>query len=148
MDTVEELGGTYFYGGLRNLSAKELFFWVMVDETMTQLGVDDAVAVAAIISGRNSIPVPGKPRGATTGTSRASLYFRRKLPQRLPFPLPTLTGDSITSIRISSTNRLGAWVGRAVPVLGWVILAKDVTQISLNTAIHYNKIARPEDRLW
>ncbi|HEI8864639.1 DUF1493 family protein [Serratia sp. AKBS12] len=67
----------------------------MVDETMTQLGVDDAVAVAvaAIISGRNSIPVPGKPRGATAGTSRASLCFRRNLPQRLPFPLPTLTGD-------------------------------------------------------
>nr|WP_255466696.1 MULTISPECIES: hypothetical protein [Rahnella] len=29
MDTVEQLNGTYFYDGTSNLSAGELFFWMM-----------------------------------------------------------------------------------------------------------------------
>lgn len=30
MDTTEQLNGTYFYKGLHNLSAGELFFWVFL----------------------------------------------------------------------------------------------------------------------
>ncbi len=32
MDTVEELNGTYFYKGARNISAGELFFWIFLDK--------------------------------------------------------------------------------------------------------------------
>lgn len=32
MDTVEELKGTYFYKGIANISAGELFFWIILDE--------------------------------------------------------------------------------------------------------------------
>ncbi len=31
MDTVEELNGTYFYKGICNISASELFFWILLD---------------------------------------------------------------------------------------------------------------------
>lgn len=41
MDTIEQLNGTYFYKGLHNLSAGELFFWVFLDEAQRQLNVDD-----------------------------------------------------------------------------------------------------------
>lgn len=48
MDTVEELGGTYFYAGRYNLSASELFFMIFCEETATQLGIEDIAAVAFI----------------------------------------------------------------------------------------------------
>lgn len=41
MDTVEELGGTYFYKGFANLSAHESLFWIMIDTVEEQLGVQD-----------------------------------------------------------------------------------------------------------
>ncbi|CCJ78744.1 Putative membrane protein [Cronobacter muytjensii 530] len=51
-------------------------------------------------------------------------------------------------LKIFWVNNLGAFVGRAVPVLGWIILAKDVSLISYNTVNHYNKLVRKEDRIW
>ncbi|VDZ59057.1 Uncharacterised protein [Serratia odorifera] len=38
MDTVEELGGTYFYNGLINLMAYELLLTIFVQKTLEQLG--------------------------------------------------------------------------------------------------------------
>lgn len=74
MDTTEELNGTYFYHGVENLTPQELLFWVLLDETEKQLGVQDIGAVAGIILGNNSIDVPGKPLTSTPGTSVASLF--------------------------------------------------------------------------
>ena len=79
MDTVEELKGTYYFNGLNNLSAYELLFWVMVDETEKQLGVKDIIGVASITLGDNSIEVPGKPNTATKGTSHASFFSQNIL---------------------------------------------------------------------
>jgi hypothetical protein len=39
MDTVEELRGTYFYGGLHNLTAGELYFWIFVDITAEHFNI-------------------------------------------------------------------------------------------------------------
>ena len=41
MDTIEELNGTYFYRGFANISAGELLFWIFLDETSEQFGVND-----------------------------------------------------------------------------------------------------------
>jgi hypothetical protein len=151
MDTVEELNGTYFYKEMVNLTPQELLFWIMIDTIEEQLGVQDMIAVASLILGGNYIPVPGKPLTATKGTSPASLFFRKHL--RYTFKnrvLPTLTQKSFSlrKIKIFWVNNLGAFVGRAVPVVGWIILANDVTRISINTATRYNNIARLEDQLW
>lgn len=73
MDTVEELNGTYFYSGTSNLSAGELFFWIMIDETSEYFGIKDIAAVTAIYSGSNTLTVTGKFAGATPGKSVASL---------------------------------------------------------------------------
>lgn len=151
MDTTEQLDGTYYFNDLPNLTPQELLFWVLVDETQKQLGVQDIVAVTALILGNNNIDVPGKPITATPGTSVASLFFRKHLSYKFRRRiLPTLTAKSFSlrGLKIFWVNNLGAFVGRAVPVVGWVILAKDVAQISFRTVHRYNLIVRPEDKIW
>ncbi|WP_312274950.1 STM2901 family protein [Pseudescherichia sp.] len=151
MDTVEELNGTYYFNGLNNLGAYELLFWVMVDETEKQLGVKDIIGVASIILGDNSIEVPGKPNTATRCTSHASLFFRKHLSYKFQKRiLPTLTKKSFSlrKLKIFWVNNLGTFVGRTVPVLGWVILAVDVSMIGYHTVNRFNTIVRPEDKIW
>jgi hypothetical protein len=59
-----------------------------------------------------------------------------------------ITGKSLGTLRIAMTNRLGAWVGRTVPVVGWVVLAYDVEEIIRKTWASYNEIAVEGDKLW
>lgn len=151
MDTTEQLNGTYFYHGVPNLTPQELLFWVLLDETQKQLGVQDIVAVANIILGNNNIDVPGKPLTSTPGTSVVSLFFRRHMSykfRRRILPTLTLKSFSLRGLKIFWMNNLGAFVGRAVPVVGWIILANDVAQISFRTVHRYNMIVRPEDKIW
>lgn len=148
MDTVEQLNETYFYDGSSNLSAGELFFWVMVDETLDHFGITDIAAVTAIYLGSNNINVAGKLAGATPGTSVASIYSRRLFRGRMmPIKLPTWIGYPPNAKRIM-TQKLGTFVGRTIPVAGWVILAVDVTTITFKAVNKYNTIAHPSDRLW
>ncbi|WP_262120396.1 STM2901 family protein [Serratia ficaria] len=152
MDTVEELGGTYFYGGLHNLSAIELYFWVYIDVTAehftgSSATAHDMLAAFAIYSGRNTVHVRGKFADARPGTSKASMYFRRVLRgKKLPFPLPTIVGPP--GLDIIMTKKLGTFVGRSVPVVGWAVAASDVTYISWKATARYNTIARGSDKLW
>ncbi|MWQ96513.1 hypothetical protein GQA09_20980 [Escherichia coli] len=151
MDTVEELNGTYFFDGMDNLTAWELLFWVQVDETEKQLGVQDIAGIAALILGNNIIDIPSKPNTATKGTSPASLFFRRHISYKFrKRVLLTLTKKSFSlkGVKIFWVNNLGAFVGRSVPVLGWVILAHDISVISYRTVTRYNTIAREEDKIW
>ncbi|MBW7983824.1 STM2901 family protein [Enterobacillus tribolii] len=152
MDTVEELKGTYFYGGLTNLSAGELFFWVMVDSTAEHFTgstvAKDVAAAAAIYLGQNNIRVSGKLAGATPGTSRASQIARQQLKGiYMPMRLPTIVGGP-SNMKIIMTKKLSTFVGRAVPVIGWFVIAADVAQIAWNTTSAYNRIARAGDKLW
>jgi len=50
---------SYCYNGMLGLSAGELFFWIMVDKALQQLGVQDVAAMFAIIAGQ---PNPSYPR--------------------------------------------------------------------------------------
>lgn len=150
MDTVEELNETYFFDGMNNLTSRELLFWVLVDETEKQLGIKDVIGIASLILGNNIIDIPGKPETATPGTSPASLFFRKHISYKFrKRVLPTLTKKSISlkGVKIFWVNNLGAFVGRAVPVLGWVILAHDISVISYRTVTRYNIIAREEDKI-
>ncbi len=150
MDTTEELYG-YFYAGMPNLSAGELFFWITVDETMKQLGVDDIGAVVGILCGQPNLSTRQKPKGSIKGTSVASVYARKLLPNvMLPFNmrLPTIIGTNPKTMKIITTRNLRTFVGRTIPILGWVILLSDVTLIIYNTVVHYNKIVRDSDKLW
>lgn len=148
VDTVEELNGTYFYNGSSNLSAGELFFWIMIDETLDHFGISDIAAITGVYLGSNSITVAGKFAGATPGTSVASIYSRKLFRDRmLPIGLPTWVGFP-PKVNMIMTKRLGTFVGRTIPVIGWVIFASDVSSITYKTISKYNIIARQSDRVW
>ncbi|MEC5319678.1 hypothetical protein VSX61_12130 [Brenneria populi subsp. brevivirga] len=149
MDTFEQLHGKYFYGGLPGLSAQELLFWVLVDEVSEHFGAADILGAIAILSGMNTIDVPGKLSGARPGTSLASrasrrIFSRNKL--MLPIRLPTIMGYP-PNIEVIMTKKLGTFVGRTIPVLGWTVLAGDIFMITYKTITHYNLIVDEDDRL-
>ncbi|WP_312043965.1 STM2901 family protein [Erwinia sp.] len=155
MDTVEELNNTYYYAGRSNLTACELLFMIFCEKTIEQLGlgIEDTAAVVAIVSGRNNIPTRAKPGGAIKNTSIALMTARRVFKKaKFPFmtKLPTIVGH-ITKpkmLKIRMVANIGTFVGRSVPVLGWAILASDVSQITWNTIRDYNSIARGDDKIW
>ncbi|MCR1767873.1 STM2901 family protein [Burkholderia glumae] len=137
----------YSYGARRSLRPVDLFVWIALDETKKRLGLDDLAAASAVLLGQADVPVPGKLAGATEGSSVASLAARKLFPQKLPFRLPMITGIGLSGVRIAFTRRLGAWIGRSVPVVGEVFLAADAFMIMRNTVTTYNSIVKPEDRL-
>ncbi|AJY26240.1 hypothetical protein RVV18_004698 [Burkholderia ambifaria] len=139
---------TYRYQDQHNLSPIELFFLIAVDETSKQAGIDDLEAIILILSGLPILPTRAKPLGATQGTSVASVMsrsiFRYEFRHKV---LPTVTLNSIKRLRIILTHRLAVFVGRTIPGVGWVLLAKDTFHIVRNTVYQYNQIAKPEDRI-
>jgi len=59
-----------------------------------------------------------------------------------------LKGGTVRTLRIAFTKNLGAFVGRAIPIVGYVVLASDAFEIMWKTVSTYNKIVRPEDRVF
>jgi hypothetical protein len=137
----------YSYGIHRNINAGELFFYVAIDQTCKELGLDDLGAAAAILLGQNDVPVSGKLSGAVAGTSVASIAARRLLPYRVAMRLPTIVKAGAGGLRIAMTRSLGAFVGRAIPVVGTVMLGRDAFIIMRNTILTYNRLAKAEDRV-
>lgn len=140
---------TYTFGIHHNLSPVELFFFVAVDETLDELGISDVVGVTMVLSGQRFIPTRGKFAGAVKGTSLASRLSRRFLPYEIKHRiLPTFTSfKSVALFRVKMTKDVGAFVGRAIPGVGWVITAADAATIVYRTIVKYNQIAKQEDRL-
>jgi hypothetical protein len=83
--------------------------------------------------------VSGKLNGACKGTSYASIYSRKLLRgYRLPFRLPTWIQNPKNTLqtKMLMTHKLGTFVGRTIPVLGWVIIAADVAEIGWKTTVN------------
>ncbi len=53
-----------------------------------------------------------------------------------------------TTLKIKMVAKISAFTGRAIPVVGWIILASDVSQIAYRTVRDYNRIARGSDKIW
>ncbi|CAD6559697.1 STM2901 family protein [Paraburkholderia metrosideri] len=138
---------TYTFGIPKNLRPVDLFVYVALDETARQPGLTDLTAAAAVLLGQADLPVPGKFTGATAGTSVASLTARQLLPFKVAFRLPMITLVGLKGVRIAFTRNLGAFVGRAVPVIGEILLTLDAIQIARHSVMTYNRRVRPEDRL-
>lgn len=152
MDTVEELNNTYFYAGRSNLTASQLLFMIFCENTANQLGVQDFGAIVSIVAGLNNLPTRGKLADATPGTSYASTKARKvfgsaKFPWGMKLP-SVVGGYPPRKLRVYMTNKIGTFVGRAVPVVGWIILAADVSEITWCTLRDYNRIARGGDKIW
>jgi hypothetical protein len=139
---------TYTYGIHTNLTPPQLFFLVMLDEAAQHFGVDELTGLALLIIGWPFLPTRRKPKGATIGTSIASRVARRHLDFKIEKDiLPTLTLGSVRRLKILWTRNIGVFVGRTVPIIGEVILAYDLSVISYRSAVHYNQLVKPEDRL-
>lgn len=142
---------TYKFQGKEDLTASELLFWVFVDQASEHFGTDEVAAIVMVVSGRNNIPTRQKPRGAIDRTSIASLASRKALRgKRIPgdIKLPTLVGTNVFDLRIRMVRNLGAFVGRTIPVVGWLLLAADVGTISYKSIRRYNQIAIGDDKIW
>ncbi|OED14234.1 STM2901 family protein [Burkholderia sp. A2] len=137
----------YSYEGRLDLTPGDLFFWGAVNQVCKRFGFHDLGAAAAVLLGQNDVPVPGKPRGAVAGTSVASLAVRKALPFNVGIRMPTITKAGAGGMRIATTRNLGAFVGRAVPVVDTVMLATDAAVVMWNTVQVYNSTAKPEDRV-
>ncbi|MDD1789456.1 STM2901 family protein [Burkholderia gladioli] len=142
------MANTYVYAGHPDLTPAELFFFIAVQETSQHVGIDDIEGVVLILSGWPILPTRGKFAGATKGTSVASVMarslFRFEFKRRV---LPTKTLESIKALRIILTRKLSVFVDRAVPGLGWILLARDAFAIVRNTVIKYNSLVKKEDQV-
>ncbi|GEM_PF-5025532 len=58
-----------------------------------------------------------------------------------------MTLESIKALRIILTRKLSVFVDRAVPGLGWILLARDAFAIVRNTVIKYNSLVKKEDQV-
>lgn len=143
------MSNIYRFGIHQGLTPSDLFFLIVLDQTCSQTGVEDMVSVSMILLGQRFIPTRGKFNLAVKGTSIASVVSRKILPMEIKHRiLPTVTSfTSLILLRIKFTRNLGVFVGRAIPGVGWVLLASDVYVIMYRSALAYNAIAKPEDRL-
>jgi hypothetical protein len=137
----------YSYKSESNLSSTELYISIVIDKTIEQLGLNDIAAITAILSGQPVLSTRGKFSGATKGTSVASKYASKYLPYKSPVRLPTITGSSVSSLKVTFTKNIGRFVGRTIPIIGWVILAADVVVIMYRSQSEYNKIVDESDQL-
>jgi hypothetical protein len=143
------MSDTYSYGSHKDLEPTELFLFIAVDQTCEQLGINDVESVILILSGLPILPTSAKPLGATKGTSVASVMsrslFRYELKKKV---LPTFTLRSIKRLRWVLTHKLGVFIGRTLPGVGWVLLANDVYQIAYQTVVRYNRMVLSADRVF
>jgi RHS repeat-associated protein len=99
-----------------------------------QFGIDDLVDAGLVAAGqpiRGTKPfvTPGSSRGTSLAGMAADEVFGNA---RLPRQLPTVVGGPGTgrALAISGTKSVARFAGRAVPVIGWVMLAYDVASIA------------------
>ncbi|MBN3770666.1 STM2901 family protein [Burkholderia sp. Se-20378] len=144
------MANTYKYGIHDGLSRESLLFLIFIEETGKALGVSDAVGIGMVLLRQRFVPTRGKFTNAVKGTSIASVVSRRILPYELKHRLlPTVTSfTSLIMSRIKFTRNIGAFVGRAIPGVGWVMLATDVSVITYRTVGTYNSMVTPGDRLY
>jgi RHS repeat-associated protein len=99
--------------------------------TAAQLGLT-ALGGALAGAGANVIGTRGKFAGATKGTSLASKAAGAVLGNtQLPFRAPTVTGFPFigNGLKLSTTFSAARFAGRAVPVIGYALLAYDAYKI-------------------
>lgn len=139
----------YAFQAHRNLSPAELFLWVALDQTKKQLGFTDLAAAATWLLSVNDVPIPGKMSTASAGTSVMSIFCRKVLNIQTERRLATITWKSFSAkgFKFIYTRRLGAFVGRWIPVVDIVFLGYDATVIVYRSIQRFNAMVKPEDRI-
>jgi hypothetical protein len=103
-----------------------------LDCAASYYGLGFLTGAGAAAAGANVVTTGGKFAGATPGTSLASIYAGKIFGNaKLPLRLPTLTGfpGIGNGWRVSATESAARFAGRAVPVLGYALMAYDAYEI-------------------
>ncbi|TAK52191.1 MAG: RHS repeat-associated core domain-containing protein [Gammaproteobacteria bacterium] len=102
-----------------------------------QLGISDLAALGAVAAGQ---PIPGtKPfvtPGSSRGTSLAGMVADEIFDDmKFPVRVPTIVGGPGTGrpLAIAGTRSVARFAARAVPVVGWAVLAYDAVSIGVCT---------------
>lgn len=145
MDTVEELGGTYFYHGNANVTPQELFWLIFAEGLADHLGVSIETA-ATILVGQPILP-KRQVLGATGSRTSIASKVARQIFKNARFPGGMRVETAFGMGKIRTTNKIGAAVGRAVPFIGWTQAVVILALVARQTRNKYNLIARPEHRI-
>lgn len=96
-----------------------------------QFGITAVLGASGAASGFNILTTRAKVAGAVPGTSLASRGARAIFGNaRLGVRLPTVVGNPLgSSFAIRATSKVGTFVGRGIPVVGWGLLAYDAVMI-------------------
>ena len=99
-----------------------------------QLGLGELAEAAAVAAGQ---PIPGTKPFVTPGSSRGTSLAGMAADQvfgraRSPVRLPTIVGGPGTgrALAIAGTKSVARFAGRAVPIVGWALLAYDAASIA------------------
>lgn len=145
MDTVEELNGTYFYHGHANVTAQELFNLIFIESFADRTGLE-VTAAATVLAGQPLLSTRGKPAGTTKGTSVAS-KLSRAIFKDMRFPGGKNLYMPTSKNLFAKTNRVGAFIGRSIPWLGYAEVVILLQLVTADTRRKYNLIAKPKDRI-
>lgn len=149
IDKDDVMTRTYCYDGDCGITANQLLWVIAAETAMEELGISDAASALAIVSGANIIPTRTKPGGAVKDTSIASIVFRRALRKsRFPggYRAPTIVGWNPPRLR--RTPNVGAFIARAIPVVGWAYTAAELGIIGYKTVALYNSLVSSEDQVF
>lgn len=130
-------GPPWEYNGKQYNSKVDLYQAILVDQAAEQFGIKDILALGAAIDNAGYLSKPFVMEGASTGTSIASKYGAKLLPQQMPIRMFTHFNKAGNAV---FTKTLGRFIGRTLGPVGWAILTYDVGKTFYNTHQIYNKI--------
>lgn len=145
MDTIEELGGTYFYHGHANVTPQELFWLIFSEGLANHLGISVETA-ATILAGIPLIP-KRKVLGAKGSRTSIASKTARRIFKDARFPGGKRIETTIGLGKTRFTNKIGTVVGRAVPYIGYAQAVVVFAMVAREMRNQYNLIARPGDRI-
>ncbi|QMI03638.1 STM2901 family protein [Citrobacter sp. RHB25-C09] len=145
MDTVEELGGTYFYHGNANVTPQELFWLIFAESLANHTGISVETA-ATILAGQPLVP-KRKVLGASGSRTSIASKLARRIFKDARFPGGMRVETTIGIGKSRHTNKIGTAVGRAVPYFGYSQAVIVFAIVARETKQKFNLIARPNDRI-
>ena len=128
----------YEFNGKIYTSKAELYRDILINQAAEQFWIKDVVALAGIVAGQPLLKKRFITLGSSSGTSPLSKLLSNRL-GKSSVRLPTLVANS-GRVGIAMTTSIGKFTSRAIPFVGWGILAYDVTKILYNTQQIYNNI--------
>jgi RHS repeat-associated protein len=117
----------------------KLYGDILIDQAAEQFGIKDILALGAAVDNLGYLDKPFVTPGASSGTSLASKYGSKILPQQMPRRMFTHFNKAGKAV---FTKTLGRFLGRALGPIGWAMLAYDVGMTLYNTQQIYDKIVQ------